>query len=409
MSGISTKAPLTPTDPQSRILSVDAVRGFALFGVLLVNMYNFGAYAPEWTGTVDRAFSTLMHSVFETKSWRLFSLLFGFGFALQLARVRSQAAGSLRFYFRRLLALFVFGMAHALFYDGDILMEYAMLGLILTLFRNLDLRILLLLAFVLPAAFPVGNLLHTESPTELVAQLEDALPLSRQRQHHPYLGSPMDVIEENIAVIPPRIWLKLHEPESSLAIFSMFLLGLFVGSARILHELSSHLSLIRRVFGWGIGIGGLCALAEWWLVQAFGYAVFTRSTASNRVGFLGDMLFTYGSTALALGCGAGIVLLAQRPDWQPVLRPLQNLGRMSLTVYLAGTAMFTTLFYGYGFGQLYLLGPTATTAYAIVFLTILAFFSTWWLARFKFGPIEWLWRSITYLQLQPLRLPQVPA
>jgi uncharacterized protein len=89
-----------PTDPQARLRSVDAVRGFALFGVLLVNMYNFGADAPEWTGTVDRAFSALMHSVFETKSWRLFSLLFGFGFALQLARVMSQPGGSLWFYFR---------------------------------------------------------------------------------------------------------------------------------------------------------------------------------------------------------------------------------------------------------------------------------------------------------------------
>jgi uncharacterized protein len=404
MSGISTKAPLTPTDPQARLLSVDAVRGFALFGVLLVNMYNFGAYAPEWTGAVDRAFSTLMHSVFETKSWRLFSLLFGFGFALQLARVTSQAVGSLWFYFRRLLALFVFGMAHALFYDGDILMEYAMLGLILFLFRKVGLRTLLVLAFVLPAAFPVGNLLHMESTIELEAQLEDALPLNNQREDHPYLGSPMDVFEENIAVIPPRIWSNLHEPESSLAIFSMFLLGLFVGRARILHEPSSHLPLIRRVFGWGIGIGGLSALAEWWLEQTFGYAVFTRSTASNGVGFLGDMLFAYGSTALALGYGAGIVLLAQRPDWQPVLRPLQNLGRMSLTVYLAGTAMFTTLFYGYGFGQLYLLGPATTTAYAVVFFAFLAFFSTWWLGKFRFGPVEWLWRSMTYLKLQPLRL-----
>ena len=116
-----------PTDPQVRLRSVDAVRGFALFGVLLVNMYNFGAYAPEWTGLFDRVFNTLMHSVFETKSWRLFSLLFGFGFALQLAKVMSQAAGSLWFYFRRLLILFVFGVAHALFYDGDILMEYATL------------------------------------------------------------------------------------------------------------------------------------------------------------------------------------------------------------------------------------------------------------------------------------------
>jgi uncharacterized protein len=81
-------------------------------------MYNFGADAPEWTGFLDRVFSTWMHSLFETKSWRLFSLLFGFGFALQLAGAMSQEGGSLWFYFRRLTILFVFGMAHALFFDG---------------------------------------------------------------------------------------------------------------------------------------------------------------------------------------------------------------------------------------------------------------------------------------------------
>jgi len=397
-------AQIGPTDPQARLWSVDAVRGFALFGMLLVNMYNFGAYAPEWSGSVDRAFNTLMHSMFETKSLRLFSLLFGFGFALQLARVMSQTAVSLWFYVRRLLILFVFGMTHALFYDGDILMEYALLGLILVVFRNVGLRTLLVLAFVLLAAFPVGNLLHTQTTAELVAQLEDAMPLDEQREDHPYLGSPMDVFEENAAVIPPRIWSNLHDPESSLAFFSMFLLGLYVGRARILHDIEPHLPLIRSVFGWGIGIGGLSALTEWSLKQKFGYAVFTENKASNGVGFLGDMLFAYGSTALALGCGAGIVLLAQRPGWQPALRPFQNMGRMALTVYLSSTAMFTTLFYGYGFGQLYLLGPAATTAYAILFFTILALFCSWWLGRFRFGPTEWLWRSMTYLKFQPLRL-----
>ena len=90
-------ARIDPIDPRARLGSVDAVRGFALFGVLLVNMYNFGAYAPEWTDAIDRASSTLMHSVFETKSWRLFSLLFGFGFALQLAKAMSQARVSLWF------------------------------------------------------------------------------------------------------------------------------------------------------------------------------------------------------------------------------------------------------------------------------------------------------------------------
>ena len=143
---------------------------------------------------------------------------------------------------------------------------------------------------------------------------------------------------------------------------------------------------------------------EWSLKQTFGYAVFEESSASKGVGFIGDILFAYGSTALALGFGAAIVLLAQRPAWQPALRPLQNLGRMSLTVYLAGTVMFTTLFYGWGFGQLFLLGPAATTFYAMLFFIVQLLFCTYWLNRFRFGPAEWLWRSLTYLKLQPLRL-----
>jgi uncharacterized protein len=396
-------APIGPVDPQTRLRSVDAVRGFALFGVLLVNMYNFGAYAPEWTGQIDRAFTTLMHAVFETKSWRLFSMLFGFGFALQLARAASRG-GSLWFYVRRLLILFGFGMAHALFYDGDILMEYAALGLILVAVRNVRGRVLLVLACVLLAAFPLGNLIHTESADEVAERLEDRLPLAERREDHPYLDSPMVIFEENSYAIPPRIWSNLHGPESSLAIFSMLLLGLYVGRARILHDLTPHLPGIRKVFKWGMGIGVASALGEWLLKQKFDYAVFQQSTASDSVRFVGDMLFAYGSTALALGYGAGIVLLARMPAWQTVLRPLQNLGRMALTVYLLGTAMFTTLFYGYGFGQLFLLGPAATTLYAVLFFTLQLLFCNWWLGRFRFGPAEWLWRSLTYMKAQPLRL-----
>ena len=367
-------------------------------------MYNFGAYAPEWTGQFDRAFSALMHAVFETKSWRLFSMLFGFGFALQLARAASRADGSLWFYFRRLLILFGFGMVHALFYDGDILMEYAALGLILVVFRNVRGRVLLVLACVLLAAFPVGNLFHTETADEVADRLEDQLPLAERREDHPYLDSPMVIFEENSYAIPPRIWSKLHAPESSLALFSMFLLGLYVGKARILHDPAPHLPMIRQVFKWGIGIGVVSALGEWMLKQNYDYAVFQQSAAPDGVRFIGDLLFAYGSTALALGYGAGIVLLSRLPAWQLALRPLQNLGRMALTVYLLGTVMFTTLFYGYGFGQLFLLGPTATTLYAVFFFTLQLLFCTWWLGRYRFGPFEWLWRSLTYMKAQPLRL-----
>ncbi|MHA1179263.1 MAG: DUF418 domain-containing protein, partial [Alphaproteobacteria bacterium] len=83
----------------------------------------------------------------------------------------------------------------------------------------------------------------------------------------------------------------------------------------------------------------------------------------------------------------------------------QSLGRMALTVYLSGTLMFTLLFYGYGFGQLYLLGPVATTACAALFFAVQIIFCSWWLRFFRFEPVEWIWRCLTYLQTQPLRIP----
>jgi uncharacterized protein len=406
MAGMSIDKPIGPTDPRARIRSVDAVRGFALFGVLLVNMYNFGAYSTEWTGMVDRIAFTAMHSVFETKSWRLFSFLFGFGFALQMLKAETQAAGSLWFYFRRLVILFVIGMAHALFYDGDFLMQYAALGLILVAFRKVRKRALLALALVLLAAFPVGNMIVSLSDDEPFAQSEETQSLAERREGHPYLGSLADVFEANAPVIPPRIWSNLHSPESSLAVFAMFLLGLYVGRSRILHDVPQHLPLIRKVFGWGVGIGVTGATAEWLLGQYFGYAVFSENTASSEIQFLGDILFAYGSTALALGYAAGIVLLAQGQNWMPVVRSLENLGKLALTVYLSGTVMFTMLFYGYGFGQIFLIGPAGTTAYAILFFTIQVVFCAWWLRRFRFGPMEWVWRSLTYRKVQPLRLPK---
>ncbi len=406
MARMSIDKPIGPTDPRARIRSVDAVRGFALFGVLLVNMYNFGAYSTEWTGMVDRIAFTAMHSVFETKSWRLFSFLFGFGFALQMLKAETQAAGSLWFYFRRLVILFVIGMAHALFYDGDFLMQYAALGLILVAFRKVRKRALLALALVLLAAFPVGNMIVSLSDDEPFAQSEETQSLAERREGHPYLGSLADVFEANAPVIPPRIWSNLHSPESSLAVFAMFLLGLYVGRSRILHDVPQHLPLIRKVFGWGVGIGVTGATAEWLLGQYFGYAVFSENTASSEIQFLGDILFAYGSTALALGYAAGIVLLAQGQNWMPAVRSLENLGKLALTVYLSGTVMFTMLFYGYGFGQIFLIGPAGTTAYAILFFTIQVVFCAWWLRRFRFGPMEWVWRSLTYRKVQPLRLPK---
>jgi uncharacterized protein len=396
---------IKPTDPRSRIAVVDAIRGFALFGVLLLNMYNFGAYSAEWTGWFDRISFTATHALIETKSWRLFSILFGFGFSLQL--LKADTSGSLWFYIRRLVILFFIGMVHALIYDGDILMSYAMLGIVLIAFRKIKQRTLLYLAFILLAVFPVSNMIDSiqnPDPSDRTEAKISSAGLAGERIGHPYMGTVFDVFEENKLAIPPLIWKELDDAESHFAILAMFLLGLFIGRSGVFQNVREHLPLFRKVFIWGLGFGATTAIVEWALGHYLGYEVFRESTATIGVQLLGDTLFAYGTTSLSLAYAAGIVLLAQRAAWVPLLGLFENLGKMALTVYLSGTLMFTTLFYGYGFGQFNLIGPAGVSAYAILFFALQLAFCVWWLKWFRYGPVEWMWRSLTYLKVQPLRV-----
>ena len=329
-------------------------------------------------------------------------MLFAFGFALQLMKADS-GPGFLLTYVRRLAILFVIGMAHALFYDGDILMDYAMLGLVLIAFRNVPIPVLLSAAVLLLAAFPIGNMIVSLDAADQFAGDQQSMSLAERRIDHPYLGSVLDVITANAHAIPPRIWSGVHNPESSLAFFAMFLIGYATGRSRVLHRPGNHLALLRRICVTGLVVGVASALGEWFLSAQLGYGVFRNNTATIPVQFLGDALFAYGSTMLALGYAAGIVLLVQGNRLALITRWLQNLGRMALTVYLSGTLMFTLLFYGYGFGMLFLLGPTATLGYARLFFAIQVAFCTWWLNRYRFGPAEWVWRALTYGQRPQMR------
>jgi uncharacterized protein len=405
-----------PIETGNRIEEVDMVRGFALLGVMLVNMFNFGAYSQAWTAPTDEWTFSVMRFFFETKSWRLFSLLFGFGFSLQLLRAEQSGARFLPVYLRRLAILFVIGMCHALFYRGDILMLYAELGLALTLFRRASPRLLLILAVVLLALFPVGRAVTTlaegadsGAPTRAAA-IEEALEeIEKKRKSHPHaVGSIRKVWVANSAAIPKNPFKDPLGPESGFAVFAMFLIGLYVGRRGIVRDIPRHWTLIRGVSVWGMGLGLLAMAAERILHVTTGYNLFRTQQATALPQFIGDLVFTYGATALSLGYAATIVVLARRVTWRKILSPLAPVGRMALTNYLAATLMFTTLFYGYAFGRAFLLGPTVVFAYAIGFFGIQVAVSVWWMKCFRFGPMEWLWRTLTYMQLQPIRHRKAP-
>ena len=400
-----------PVDPRRRIEAVDMVRGFALFGVLLVNMFNFGAYSIVWNEPGDEMAFSAMRFFFETKSWRLFSFLFALGFALQLLRAEERGTRFLPIYLRRLIILFLFGAVHSMIYRGDILMHYAELGLLLIFFNKASLRMLLVLSVSLLAVFPIGRAVTSLlEPTETAPiadysvhfEAETAWMEDARQTDVRAVGSIGEVIAENAKLENP--FSGLLGPESSFPVFAMFLLGLYTGRRGIFQDIPKHMQLIRKVFWWGLPIGLLCMTAERILNATTGYAVFREQQATWLPQLVGDVIFVYGSTLLALGYAAGITLLAQHARGRRLLTPLGAAGRIGLTVYLSGSLMFGTLFYGFAFGNAFQLGPAAVTGYVVLFFSIQIVFSVWWTNRFRFGPMEWLWRALTYLKFPPMKL-----
>jgi uncharacterized protein len=175
------------------------------------------------------------------------------------------------------------------------------------------------------------------------------------------------------------------------------LVGLIIGRRKILERIHKEIPLLRKAFWLGLGFG----IAGTWFSQA----LLAAMTGWDAWGwFAGNVLWVLAAWSLALGYGAGIVLLLQRDFWKKCLAPLQAVGRLALTNYLLQTLICTTLFNAYGFGLYGKLGPAAAALLAIAIYSLQVALSVLWTGRFRFGPAEWLWRSATYGRLQPIRI-----
>jgi uncharacterized protein len=139
------------------------------------------------------------------------------------------------------------------------------------------------------------------------------------------------------------------------------------------------------------------------LTVGWGYQVFGRGRIDVPLEFIGDLPFVYGSTALCFGYAAAIALMARNVRLRPIVQPLGPVGRMALTVYLTQTLAFTTLFYGYGLGQAYRMGPAAVTASAVLIYGLQILGCAWWVKRYRFGPAEWVWRGLTYMEFPRMK------
>ena len=180
--------------------------------------------------------------------------------------------------------------------------------------------------------------------------------------------------------------------------FAMFLPGLYAGRRGIFQDIPGHLPLFKKTLWWGLALG-----AGSNLIYEIANEVNTAD-GSTWVVLIADSVRTLGAPALSLSYIAALTLLFQLNTWRVRLRPLAAVGRMALTNYLLQSLSATTLFYGYGFGLFGQVGPALGILITLAIFTPQIPLSVWWMGRFHFGPVEWLWRTLTYLRPQPFRL-----
>ena len=393
---------LGPVPGQERIAAIDVLRGVAILGILVVNMGLFSR--PEGV-TVDGTAERLIYFFAQEKFKTLFSFLFGLGLAVQMLRAEARGVRFVPLYVRRLCVLFLIGVAHFLFvWDGDILHDYAENGFILLLFRRRSLRTLLVAAGIF-LAVPV---LFYGLTTYYGATHRVSGPLLRWIS---WETGPEDqqTIDENRRVYSrgtygEQVALRAGElpadvtPDSDDAfVLAAFLLGLYAGRRRILHDIPAHLPFIRRVQRWGLAIG-VFGNGVFALVGAFDPS--PTSVAQN----VGRLCLVVAAPALTFCYAATIVLLMRQEHWRRRLAPLAAVGRTALSNYLLQSLICTTLFYSFGLALFGNVGPVLGLALTGAIFVVQVPLSVWWLRRFQFGPVEWVWRSLTYGRRQPMRV-----
>jgi len=362
------KPPIAPIAQAERIQVLDILRGFALFGVLVVNMsYYRGTYATPTP--FDTTLENLISTLIQGKFYIIFSFLFGVGFAVQLKRAHARGVNLLSFYPRRLLVLLAFGLLHYFFlWDGDILRLYAMMGFILLLLHTAPPKLLLSSAALVLLASPLLPRIADRLLSDGGASTTEALLAT---------GSYWEITAARTGGFFIETFLILIY--QGTIVLALFLLGLYAGQRGIFEHLTEN----RRLFQWGM-IGGLVA------------------------GMIGipTGIFILSAPGLACMFVCAICLLAQHPKAAMWLSPLAWLGRMALTNYIMQSLICTTIFYGYGLG---LYGKVSTSAsFLLIFALYLGqiLISRLWLQRFRYGPLEWLWRSLTYGKRQPMLKPE---
>ena len=398
-------------EKQKRIQVLDVLRGFALAGILVINAMSILAVkgsTPAFTVDIpiaDRILQDLILFFIESKFFTLFSLLFGIGFAIQIQSAERQGTAFLPRISRRMAGLLVFGVLHILlFWDGDILVIYAITGTILILFRKTafvrikrwiisllavpGVLVLIILAYTLIARLsPSGSESFVKSDASLAKEFANTQATQTLLQNGFLQG-----IGERIHTyleLSPLLFSRIP------TVLAMFLIGLYLGRSGFIRRLPDEIETLRKVRFWGLSIG-------FTLMALILLSTKLLPTTSALVSIIEDQYLA--GPILCLGYAAALTLDLLKNPTRRIYRYFSIVGRMALTNYLSQSVVLTYISYGWGLGYALKLNGFQVIAIVFILYFLQIAVSNIWLKNFTYGPLEWVWRCITYWKALPIRI-----
>ncbi|WP_407351076.1 DUF418 domain-containing protein [Luteimonas sp. R10] len=396
-------AGFAPVSEHDRIGLLDALRAFALLGIFLVNIewftrpwQEFGNGVASGLAGIDHAAAWGVHVFVAGKFWILFSLLFGIGFAVMMARAEKAGRPFRALYLRRTAALLVIGIAHALLlWAGDILHTYALAALLLLALRDLRPRTQLVLGLSIYYGLCLLALLGAAvaglvpgAAEEGAARAFSADPGATAEAARAYAEGGFARVSGQRAADFARF--LLNDFFVVPMALGVFLVGSWLLRSGRIGDVAAQRPFFRRLAGFGLPLG--LGLSLW----AASIGVGLDAAGNDARWLLANALMSLGALPLALGYLALVALAWSTDAGARALGLLAPAGRMALSHYLLQSLVGSLVFYGYGLALWGRIGHAGLLLLAAVVFALQVATSRWWLARFRFGPVEWLWRWATY-------------
>jgi uncharacterized protein len=393
----------TPIEPKQRIEILDILRGFALLGIIFNNMQYLSGYAFTPFDTLKQIINFQLNEdlyhfldiIITAKFYTLFSFLFVTGFYIQLSKHTEDSTDFLKTYRRRLFILLVIGAVHSLIWFGDILLSYAIIGFILILFRNVKSKNLLRWSIcILSLPFLIDLVLLPFSQTPTAIGFNNTTPIVHV--NYPDMtpeavintyqnGSVVDIFLLNFHNL---VWKYMgYFPSGQyFTLFGIFLFGYYLASIGFFTEKSKPILLFM--------ISLIIGLLATFSARILGGSLYRWPPTLSNILF--KFLLLTGQIFMCISYITFIYKIVQTSIGKRILKYLIPMGRMALTNYLFQTIIMIVIFYNYGFNLFGKVGLISTTGIVMLILVLQIIFSNIWLRHFRFGPFEWLWRSLTY-------------